>query len=76
MFSFALILPAYQTSYADSSIVSVLVVAGGAGGGNGGGAGAGGGGAGGFRYEATYAVAAGPYSVTVGDGGDGAVDYQ
>jgi len=47
--------------------VEVLVVAGGGGGG-----GFGGGGGGGYQYDATHSVSAGPFSVTVGDGGGGA----
>jgi len=52
--------------------VQVLVIAGGAGGGAGDSYGnGGGGGAGGYIYNASYAVAAQAYSVTVGNGGGG-----
>ena len=52
--------------------VEVLVVAGGGGGGGtGSGRSGGGGGAGGLVYNASFSVAAQPYNVTVGDGGNG-----
>ncbi|MDP3052819.1 MAG: LamG-like jellyroll fold domain-containing protein [bacterium] len=53
--------------------VEVLVVAGGGGGGSSGNGGAGGGGAGGYQYNASLAVTAQAYTVTVGNGGAGGV---
>ena len=61
-------------SVEDAMNVDWLVVAGGGGGGTGGARGGGGGGAGGFRTGASLAVTAQTYSVTVGSGGDGAVN--
>jgi len=54
-----------------SVCVKVLVVAGGGGGGSSYG---GGGGAGGYKYNASYPLSTGSYSVTVGDGGAGGAD--
>lgn len=53
------------------STIKTLVIGGGGGGGNPNG---GGGGAGGYLYDAAFTIAAGSYSVTVGDGGAAATN--
>ena len=55
------------TVSSDSCNVQALVVAGGGGGGSN--YSGGGGGAGGYQYDATHIISAGPYSVSVGNGG-------
>ena len=62
-------------TYGDT--VDVLVVAGGGGGGSGNpthGGGAGGGGAGGFRTNTNIPVSISPYTITIGAGGNGAIN--
>ena len=54
----------------------ILMVAGGGGGGSGGGGTGGGGGAGGVRFYPNFPVSAGEYTITVGQGGNGAAAYN
>ena len=56
--------------------IEVLLVAGGGGGGDGGGGNGGGGGAGGVRYYPSLTASPGPYSITVGSGGNAAPQYN
>jgi len=74
----------YHTFLSDGSFVTtgdlanvdILMVAGGGGGGSGGGGTGGGGGAGGVRFYPNFPVAAGEYTITVGQGGNGAPTYS
>tara|TARA_Y100000361_G_scaffold149556_1_gene163960 strand:- start:547 stop:1458 length:912 start_codon:yes stop_codon:yes gene_type:complete len=60
----------------DLAQVEVFMVAGGGGGGSGGGGTGGGGGAGGVRFYPSLPVAAGEYTITIGQGGQGAPNYD
>ena len=60
----------------DIAAVDILLVAGGGGGGSGGGGTGGGGGAGGVRFYPDLPVATGEYTITIGQGGNGAPTYN
>ena len=68
--------PGTFTVSSGSNTVELLVVAGGGGGGDGGGGNGGGGGAGGVRFYPSLTASPGPYSITVGSGGNAAPQYD
>jgi hypothetical protein len=68
--------PGTFTVSSGSGNIEVLLVAGGGGGGDGGGGNGGGGGAGGVRFYPSLTASPGPYSITVGSGGNAAPQYN
>lgn len=68
--------PGTFTVSSGSNTVELLVVAGGGGGGDGGGGNGGGGGGGGVRFYPSLTASPGPYSITVGSGGNAAPQYD